>query len=60
VASEFAMKVATLKQIRHEKNRNAGRFRSTFFARGNQPLVLSMHIGPIKRQIYSFTIVSYK
>jgi hypothetical protein len=36
--SEFAMKVATLERIRHEKNRDAARFRSAFFARGNQPL----------------------
>ena len=30
--------VATLERIRHEKNRDAGRFRLAFFARGNQPL----------------------
>jgi hypothetical protein len=36
--SEFAMKVATLERIRREKNRDAARFRSAFFARGNQPL----------------------
>ena len=32
------MKVATLERIRREKNRDAERFRSAFFARGNQPL----------------------
>ncbi len=31
------MKVATLERIRREKNRDAARFRSAFFARGNQP-----------------------
>ncbi len=34
------MKVATLERIRHEKNRDAARFRSAFFARGNQPLIV--------------------
>jgi hypothetical protein len=29
--------VATIERIRHEKNRDAGRFRLAFFARGNQP-----------------------
>jgi hypothetical protein len=33
------MKVATLERIRNEKNRDAARYRSTFFARGNQPLM---------------------
>jgi hypothetical protein len=34
------MKVATLERIRREKNRDARRFRSAFFARGNQPYVV--------------------
>ncbi len=50
--------MATLKRIRHEKNRDAERFRSAFFARGNQPLTfllnLERNFAKCKRFIYSF------
>jgi hypothetical protein len=49
--SEFAMKVATLERIRREKNRDAARFRSAFFARGNQPLYFGWMTIPVNKEL---------